>query len=396
MKVVGGAIVALVFAALVGITSFFVGLTVGAGGALAIACGVTSSQTSPQSQASGPDKDVLIDAVAAKTNGDSWLTLVMLTGSHLESGWDRNASDGQAFGTFQIQMPGVVHPDITVEQAKDIAYATGYMYPYYLAASRREEVQSLRAAGNFQAAAEANAYLAERPAVTYSQSQGQQKVADAFQASVSLMQAHGLPVDFAPRVIDVAVADQQAATITGLSGNSCRSGATTSSGDAATLVAFSGATGSRQSVLEAASAQMGVPYAWGGGNANGATLGICTSGAAANDCHIKGFDCSGLTEYAYAHAGIRLPSTAAEQWRATRSRTVVPRGGDMAKAQPGDLIFFKGYLSLDNPGHVGIYLGDGKMINAPQSGEDVQIIKINTPYWQNGFVGVTDPFGPSV
>lgn len=56
-------------------------------------------------------------------------------------------------------------------------------------------------------------------------------------------------------------------------------------------------------------------------------------------------------------------------------------------------MFFTGYRnSFTTPGHVGIYIGNGQMINAPQSGEDVKITDITTAHWRNTLVGITDPF----
>jgi hypothetical protein len=73
------------------------------------------------------------------------------------------------------------------------------------------------------------------------------------------------------------------------------------------------------------------------------------------------FDCSGLTMFAYAGAAVTLPRTAAEQFAA------VPRVS-LAAAQPGDLLFF--YPGIE---HVGIYLGDGLMIDAPHAGAAVRV-----------------------
>ncbi|HEY2665396.1 MAG TPA: C40 family peptidase [Actinomycetota bacterium] len=97
--------------------------------------------------------------------------------------------------------------------------------------------------------------------------------------------------------------------------------------------------------VEAALNELGKPYRYG-------ALGPST------------FDCSGLTKFAYGSAGITLPHSAAAQYQSGRR---VNRN----QLQPGDLIFWRG---LD---HVGMYIGNGKMVHAPRTGEVVTIISID-------------------
>ncbi|EAD5704781.1 SH3 domain-containing protein [Listeria innocua] len=83
------------------------------------------------------------------------------------------------------------------------------------------------------------------------------------------------------------------------------------------------------------------------------------------------FDCSGYTQYVYEKVtGVRIPNTSAPQYSAADK---VKNGNQ----KPGDLVYFKG--------HVGIYIGNGKMINAQNDG--VKIDNINSSYWQSIFVG---------
>lgn len=93
---------------------------------------------------------------------------------------------------------------------------------------------------------------------------------------------------------------------------------------------------------------VGTSYRWGGSST-------------------AGFDCSGLVMWAYGHVGLRLPHHAGTL--ATRG-TRVPTG----RLRPGDLLFFRGY------GHVGIYLGRGRMVHAPQSGERVEVVRLASRY----------------
>lgn len=134
-------------------------------------------------------------------------------------------------------------------------------------------------------------------------------------------------------------------------------------------------TGNAGVVIEAALAQQGIPYSWGGGGPSGPSTGICCSPGGQDGRTVNGFDCSGLTQYAYAKAGIDLPRTAAEQ-AGTGQR--IPASAGYGALQPGDLIFY-GYnpASDSTIHHVGIYLGDGQMINAPRPGKVVRIDPVN-------------------
>lgn len=120
-------------------------------------------------------------------------------------------------------------------------------------------------------------------------------------------------------------------------------------------------------VIQRARGQLGMPYAWGGGNYDGPTLGIRDGGVADSfgDYNKIGFDCSGLVMYAYAGAGIYLQHYSGYQYTAGRQ---IPA----SEAQRGDLLFWGDGGSE----HVAISLGDGTMIEAPQSGSFVTISPI--------------------
>ncbi|WP_220126825.1 C40 family peptidase [Actinomadura madurae] len=121
------------------------------------------------------------------------------------------------------------------------------------------------------------------------------------------------------------------------------------------------ATGRGAAAVRAPLRWLGTLYSWGGGGPSGPSYGI------AHGAGTKGFDCSGLTQYAWAKAGIRLPRVAAAQYNAG---THIPR----PQLQPGDLLFFANDTS--NPAtihHVGIYYGPGRMIHAPHTGDVVRI-----------------------
>lgn len=141
-------------------------------------------------------------------------------------------------------------------------------------------------------------------------------------------------------------------------------------------------SGKVRTVLEAALSQRGVPYSWGGGNASGKSYGFCCSPSGKSGASIKGFDCSGLTQYAYARAGISLPRVAASQ--AGVGQRIPASLGTLA-LKPGDLVFFATAPGRDSTiYHVGIYLGSGQMVNAPRPGNVVRLDAVNA---MSGYAG---------
>ncbi len=116
-------------------------------------------------------------------------------------------------------------------------------------------------------------------------------------------------------------------------------------------------------------------YAWGGGDENGPTRGIRDGGVADSygDFNKVGFDCSGLMIYAFAGIGISLPHYTGYQYTAG---TQVPS----SEMKRGDMIFYGPNASQ----HVALYLGNGQMLEAPQSGSSVMVSPVRwggmTPY----------------
>ncbi len=121
-----------------------------------------------------------------------------------------------------------------------------------------------------------------------------------------------------------------------------------------------------ETVISRAMSQLGVPYAWGGGNTQGPTYGIRDYGVADSygDYNKIGFDCSGLMIYAFAPI-TTLPHYSGYQYE---SGTKVP----LSQMRRGDMLFW-GTAGIH---HVALYLGNGMMIEAPQSGMHVRVTPV--------------------
>jgi len=128
-----------------------------------------------------------------------------------------------------------------------------------------------------------------------------------------------------------------------------------SSAGASSALSGPTASGTGAEVVGAATKYLGVPYKWGG-----------TDPA-------TGLDCSGFTQRVYADLGISIPRTSSQQ--ATAGRPVA----SLAEAQPGDLVFFDNSSGRPGIDHVGLYIGGGKMIAAPQEGEVVKVQAVGDP-----------------
>ena len=129
-----------------------------------------------------------------------------------------------------------------------------------------------------------------------------------------------------------------------------------------TPISYSGPTGTQADKAVAfAYAQLGCPYVYGG----------------TGPCQL-GFDCSGLAQAAWAAAGVDIPRDSYEQWAELPH---IP----LSAIQPGDLLIYNG------EGHVAIYVGNGYIIDAPETGMDVERIPMSTPWYADNLDGVVAP-----
>ncbi len=127
-----------------------------------------------------------------------------------------------------------------------------------------------------------------------------------------------------------------------------------------TTATYTGPTSTQaEKAVAFAYAQLGKPYQWG------------ATGPGS-------YDCSGLAQAAWAAAGVAIPRDTYEQWAA------LPHISSSA-IQPGDLLYY------DGVGHVAMYVGNGYIIDAPQTGMDVQKIPMDTGWYASTFVGAARP-----
>jgi cell wall-associated NlpC family hydrolase len=177
----------------------------------------------------------------------------------------------------------------------------------------------------------------------------------------ALAAAHpGFRVESLPAALTAAAAASPANTATELAT------ATLTAAYAATAYRLDVPSAQADTALSWAEEQLGKPYKWAAAGPNR-------------------FDCSGLTMDALAQSGITLTHNANEQWLQTKA-TSVP----VNKLQPGDLVFFAGSDGTRAaPGHVGIYAGDGEIIDAPYTGANVRFDRLSGIA---GYTGATDPY----
>ncbi|SFC32896.1 Cell wall-associated hydrolase, NlpC family [Nocardioides terrae] len=115
-------------------------------------------------------------------------------------------------------------------------------------------------------------------------------------------------------------------------------------------------TTSQKAVVDEAKQYLGLPYVWGGTSKS------------------KGVDCSGLVQSVYKSLGYDLPRLSADQARSGRPVA------SMADAQPGDLIAWNNSSRNSGADHIAIYIGNGKMIEAPHTGAQVRLADVpSTP-----------------
>ena len=107
---------------------------------------------------------------------------------------------------------------------------------------------------------------------------------------------------------------------------------------------------------KAALSTVGTPYRWGG------------------ESPTNGFDCSGLVRWAYARVGVELPHNSYALYG--EGRRVLE-----TRMEVGDILFFEGL------GHVGLYLGNGRMVHSPQTGRNVEVVRLDATNYGARLIG---------
>lgn len=226
------------------------------------------------------------------------------------------------------------------------------------------------------------AYVAEQKRIAEEKAR-QKRIAEAKAAAAAKLAAQRAAAAEAAQ----EAADRKKAADSGSSGGSSSSGSshTISSGGGHTVAqggSWNAARGQR--AANRALAQLGIRYSWAAGDADGPTYGFCATGTDGwNDCHVYGYDCSGLALYAWAPY-IDLPHYSASQYYQAGSFHPSPD-----QLMPGDLLFWSTNSNPDNIHHVAIYIGNGNVVQAPNSGDVVKV----TP-WRDiptVYIGATRP-----
>ncbi|SHG84743.1 Cell wall-associated hydrolase, NlpC family [Jatrophihabitans endophyticus] len=136
-----------------------------------------------------------------------------------------------------------------------------------------------------------------------------------------------------------------------------------------------------RAAIARAESTLGTPYAWAGGGVGGPSYGACVPSAGApNDCYIRGYDCSGLVMYAWGKNWAHYADTQYNQagsYHPSRDRL-----------RPGDLVFFGYRGGGSDLHHVAMYLGGGRIIEAPYSGGVVQYNRLDN---YSDYYGATRP-----
>lgn len=273
--------------------------------------------------------------------------VVALQAAMQESTLNPKATNGNAVGLFQQIAPGPFNAYVGYDRTDPEPASKGF----FTVLTKR--------APNYETDPRSNAELAEE--VERSGLPGHYTKWQAFAeaATAALFDGSGPPLDCSDKSVKGRIQVQ------------VRGNEVTLPPEAGVSGVVQTATPQIATAVAAGLSWLGTTYAWGGGDANGPTKGVRDGGVADQhgDYNKIGFDCSGLTLYSYAQAGVKLTRPSNSQL--TNAKVTVP----FNQARPGDLLFWGTH-------HVAMYLGqlNGQhmMLEAPQSGDVVKVSKVRT------------------
>jgi cell wall-associated NlpC family hydrolase len=262
-----------------------------------------------------------------------------------------------------LEAAGSHHGDVVVQVGAAEAQATAAETAAQTALAQAATLK--QQAADALADAEALEVSARQQAATLASRQAalQQQFEQAQQTLLGLEGARAAAQQYAAQQAAAAkaAADQHSVSSGGSTGPRTTAGA--------------GSSSAVETAIAAAREYLGTIYAWGGGSLNGPSEGWGI------DDGVVGFDCSGLTRYAYAQAGITIPRNSSAQYLALPK---VSRDD----LQRGDLVFWATNTSSPSTiHHVAIYLGNSQILEAPESGE---VVRITSMRW-GGFIGGARP-----
>jgi cell wall-associated NlpC family hydrolase len=309
-----------------------------------------------QSGAAGAEPQPTVSQVEAKlkklTFRENWLIQRYdQANQDLKSAKQRLALINREVAAFQGQLDGM-HKQIA--QIASTIYENGSL----------TSTAALLTSGNPQTILSQSAFLIhlstanqqqlDQFITTNRQLLGAQQMARRTEAAVSSMERK---LAAQKKTLDQTIAQQKSL----LSSLTAQQQTTQLGGGGTTTSSYSGATGTQaQKAVAYAYSQLGCPYYYGG-------TGPCS----------LGFDCSGLTQAAWASAGVQIPRTSYDQ-------ASLP-GVSMSNIQPGDLVLFA------SDSHVGIYVGGGYIIDAPQPGMTVEKISLSESWYASNLDGAVRP-----
>jgi peptidoglycan DL-endopeptidase CwlO len=243
----------------------------------------------------------------------------------------------------------------SVGQLAAAAYKSGGLDPTFqilLANDPESFLQSavaLNQLGRQQSATLARVVAARQSLASARNDVTQQRARASALAEQIKAQKHGIDAKLAEakQLLGTLKADQLAKYNAAIHAVAARGHAVASRSRSGNIPSYSGpASGRAAQAIKTAYAQLGDPYVYGAAGPNA-------------------FDCSGLTMYAWASAGVSLPHSAAAQYSSTRHVSI-------SALQPGDLVFYYSGIS-----HVAIYIGGGRIIHAPHPGLSVEIAPLH-------------------